>query len=415
MAELVEGRGIKLTQASPPSGDVVVSWADGVVPIYSSADIPTPGGIPTFLSGTTYQIQEAIPDWPTQGVVMEDRSACVDLNLLNNKLTMAGTGTMFHGSGSASLFGLVLDAPDGGQLYDFDDPVGGEKSIFIESNQNLSCGKIGTFNDHAVTVLDLFRVQDCTQGLTFTGTNKLVHSVSRAAITTAVGAGFVAIDQTNMVTAFLEYDLHLLSGPAGSVAYGGLANSGNMQAGNVGSVLENKILGGMTTLQGLSDDDEGYRYVSTSQVKDSTILGSGYITAETATTISDGTDEIIAGTYTQSEQATQAAIDATGVITTSNRIPSRAIISAIMVTDKPAGGVDNYIFRIQRDAGGLGSWVDIPETIIPKAFQGAETSTVALKGPTVAEADDDFRIVVRGNGTTNPITVKSNIFTIEKI
>lgn len=386
----------------------------GVVPIKVAADIPTPAGIPTFLEGTTYQIQEAIPDWPILGVFVEDRAACVDLNMLNNTLTMAGTGAMFHGSGDVLLDGLVLDCPDG-KYYDFDDPVGGTKVCIIKNNQNKTCAKIGTFDNHAITVIDFFKVDDATQGLTFTGANKIVHSVSRAAITTTEGAGFAAIDQTNMVTRFLEYDLHVLSGPAGSVAYSGLANSGNMQAGSVGNVLGNEIFGGMTTLSGLDDNDDGYKFLSTSGVKDSTVFGSGYITTEAATDILDGADTPIAGTYTQSASAVQADIDVAGVITTSNRIPTRMMAISIMVIDKTGGGTDSYIFRIEKDAGGLGSWVGLPESIIGKTFQGAGTQTVALKAPTESVSSDKFRIVVRGSGTTEDIIAKSNLFTIEKL
>lgn len=387
---------------------------NGVVPIYTSSDIPTPGGIPTFLSGTTYQIQEAISDWPTQGVVMEDRSACVDLNMLNNTLTMAGTGTMFHGSGDVYLYGLVLDCPDG-QYYDFEDPVGGQKVAIILQNQNKTCAKIGTFDNHAITVLDFFKVDDADQGLTFSGVNKFVHSISRTAISTTVGAGFIAVDQTSMVTSFLEYDLHTILGPAGSVAYSGLPNSGNMAAGSVGTIAGNNIVGGMTTLSGLDEKDVGYKYTNTSQVNDSTVLGAGYITTEETTTILDGTDVIIEGVYTQSTSSVQADIDAAGVITARNLISSRVMVVSIIVIDHVGGGTDSYIFRIQKDAGGLGTWVDIPEAVIPKTFQGAETNTIVLKGPTEAVDGDEFRVVVRGVGTTDSLIAKYNLFTIEKI
>lgn len=386
---------------------------DGVVKIYNASQLPRPLGIPTLLAGKTYQQQESIPDWPPEGVVMEDRSAFVDLNMVNNTITMAGTGDMFHGSGDVLLDGLVLDCPDG-QFYNFDDPVGGEKLVIIKNNQNKSCAKVGTLNDHAITVVDFFKVDDADQGFTFSGANKVVHSVSRTAIRTTVGAGFKAIDQTTMVTAFLDYDSHNLFGPAGSVAYSGLANSGNMQAGSVGNVADNTISGGMSTLSGLDENDLGYNYKSTSQVKDSTILGAGYITTEASTTVADGTDDIIAGTYTQSLSATQATIDAAGVITASNIIPSRVMAIAILEVDHPGGGVKSYSFRLQRDAGGVGSWVDIPESVIPKSFQGAETQSITLKGPSESLAGDKFRVVVRGVGTTDSITAKANIFTIEK-
>lgn len=386
----------------------------GIIPIYSAANIPTPGGIPTLLAGKAYQIQEAM-QWPAGGVVFEDRAALIDLNILNNTLTMSGTGTMMHGVGSAFLYGLVLDAPDGGQLYDFDDPVGGEKSIIIESNQNLTCGKVGTFNDHAVTVLDLFRVQDCDEGLTFTGANKFVHSISRAAITTTVGAGFVAVDQTDMKTVFLEYDLHVMSGPAGSVAYSGLPNSGNIQPGNVANVIGNDIIGGMTTLQGLDDDDVGYRFVGTSQVKDSTLFGSGYITTSATTVILSGVEVVLAGTYTQSGVATQADIDAAGTIKAKNIVPTRAVATAIAVIDHVGGGADSYLFEIQKNEGGLGAWVGIPESSIQKTFQGAETNTIVITGPTECVAGDEFRIVVTGILTGDDIVADNCSFTLQKI
>ena len=386
----------------------------GVVPIYSSADIPTPGGVPTFLTGVTYEIQNPIPDWPSQGVLMEDFSCCFDKNMIGNTITMSGTGTMFYGTGSVYLRGLALDCPDG-QFYDFVSSVDGEGIAIIEKNQNLTCAKVGNFGNHAITVMDFCKVDDAAQGLTFSGVNKQVHSVSRVAIFTTEGAGFVAIDQGSMVTAFLEYDLLTMAGGPGSVAFKGLPNSGNVGPSSVATFTGNNVLGAMTTLDGISEDDVGYSFKSVSGVKDSSVIGGGFITITQTTAITDGVDTLIAGIYSQYSEATQTDLSASGIITTLNRIPARSVISAVMEIDKLGSGTDTIGFKIQKDAGTTGTWVDIEGAGTEKVFQGAVTQTVSLRSIVEASANDSFRIVAYGVGTNDDIIANSSAFNLLKI
>lgn len=391
--------------------------AGGVAPnkevvINSAGDIPIVGSVPTFLADTTYIIGNAISDWPTQGVECQDTVAVFDPNMLGNKLTMSGTGTMLYGSGNVYLRGLTLDCPNG-QFYDFNDPVGGVKLAILERNQNISCAKIGVFDNHFVTAIDFFKVDAAAQGLELKGVNKSVQSISRAAFV-GTTATFVGIDQTTMVTGFLDYSrLTFVGTTPGSVAISGLPNSGNMAPGTVGSIIDFTVLGAITTLSGLSEDDTGYKFNNIPQVKDSTILGEGYITTSAATTVLNGTAVQVAGTFTDSSNSAQVNVATDGALTMLNRIPARVDVGALLEIDKPGGGTDTYEFKLQTDVGA--GWVDLPESVVTKTFQGASTQTVVLGGVSIGVDTDMFRVVVIGVGTTSPITAVTGRVRVAKL
>ena len=105
-------------------------------------------------------------------------------------------------------------------------------------------------------------------------------------------------------------------GGAGSIGISGLANSGNVIAGNTARITETNYLGNVTPLSGLTNSDVRWEFSDNSIISDSISDGLIHVSGSSTETVisSAGVDVKMTNTWTQ-DDISRFSFDATGKLT----------------------------------------------------------------------------------------------------
>lgn len=385
---------------------------NNVVEVNSESDFPAAAGGVITLAAKTYNIGDTITT--ANRFIVSDGTVIMGNSPFLSPLTYTGTGVMFTGSNANFAADFVLLSAPTGTLFDFTSTLGNGSTFGLNIVTVGACAKFGTFDNLRsinITNVNSFAVDD---GITVSGSGNWERlAISRFGATTTKN-DFIALDLSDSVLLSAEVDNLNVIGVPGAIGFSGLANSANITVGSVFSIASSEFLGGMTTLGGaLTDNDTGFSYSVVSGVIASKALGHCYIITSQTTNITSGVEVGVAGIYTQGAESSQSTSSTTGVITLLNRIQKRGTVSTSIDIDKVGGGTDDYIFRIKKDVGGLGTTIEnVDGAFTTISLSGGGSDSIYIFGPTRFVDGDEYFITVEGVGTNDDIVAVTQGFEV---
>lgn len=201
-------------------------------------------------------------------------------------------------------------------------------------------------------------------------------------------------------------------GIPGSTGISGAVSNGNLTATANARVTNLQFSGVTTLLSGISTTDTQWRFGSNVGIAESQTVAFAYITASANTVVSAiNTDYPVNGTWAAQAETERATVATNGEITFQNIEEEKGLINVTFVASKIGGGTQNFEFKVQKDAGGLGSWVDVTAVTKTVALTSA-TSSITMFGVAKYKEADKFRLVVRNTSGTDDLIVTVTQFVI---
>lgn len=288
----------------PAYGFFNTTQFNNITLIQSLSDFPDPvAGVITLEALTAYQIDGPI-DLGSNRIVGFGDNSMFGKNPYSDSITSSNTGNCISGEDTNLLIQELTLICASGVLFDFKNTAGNENTKFFVLENSLIVGgsKLGNFEN-------LARVAFFISGAPFT----IVTGFTFAGSSNGEFAShfFASIDVTGVLFDFgtaVFREINVSNSPyiasATNTWVSGLANGGNMLAGNIGQLTHNSITGGfMPTLTNISADDEEWRIIANTDVADTNPgAHDGFVNNATATTIGvgdgdDGNPKLLAGTW----------------------------------------------------------------------------------------------------------------------
>lgn len=249
-SSFVPGSGMAITKV----GDIITFTATGaVLPATKAITVNQLSDFPAAVAGsiplepdTTYIIANAVTT--ADGFILQSSSAVVSFTKEAPTLTYTGTGTMFTlVDATAAINALNFDCPNG-KAFDCTDTTGNNHGINISNSRLISCVDFGSFDSmRFVAIFNSDCFSNSNTGPTFLGSGWGLISVNRLALTTE-SVTYTGVDLGNAASNAIELTDLLMAGPTGSVGIAGLSNSGNITAGNLGTISFCNFGGDMTPI-----------------------------------------------------------------------------------------------------------------------------------------------------------------------
>lgn len=273
------------------------------------------------------------------------------------EIDYASTGEMFRVTGKNVTFKNFSPQAPTGKFVDVTAPASGVGVFFLQNLQDVNCDTFAEIGNVQITSIDLCKIDDCNNGIIFTGANATVRSVTRVAMF-SIDTGFVGVDLGSSITVLLDYDRLVLGGPSGAVGLSGAANSANIVTGQIATVMNTNFIGDITRLVGLDVNDVRYLWQNNSGLDDSSTDAQASFPRGTSTTIG-GTQ----GDYFE------LGVPDTGAwnITRDNRFTFDTAGVATYVGEKPISLPVHGAVTVAKSSGGS----DLLELVLAKNWTGA--------------------------------------------
>ena len=272
------------------------------------SDFPAPvAGVITLDANTEYAVRNDIST--TNRFVFGDNTVISGSDDAVVNLEYTGVGDMFTGSNVTAKIKNITITCSSGTFINF---TGTGTEIFQTVDAKIVADTLGTMGDIAGIQLTSTQVDVTTDGLVFTGSNG-VALISASLDIIDAGTLFDLGTSTFNGISFTDCFVTL---NGSSVFLSGLANSGNINTGALGSVHNCRFFGTGTPLNTINDEDIRWQFFINDDIqethKDALISLSGNLTATTITAVN--TPTLIAGTWTE-EHGAQFTTDANGRMT----------------------------------------------------------------------------------------------------
>lgn len=252
-----DGDAVKVGLSIPPG-------ATKTVIITQESDLPTPiAGQHHLADDTDYLITNDL-DTGVDGFLMGNNTVVRAADSSIVTLSYTGTNPMFESiSNTNKITMLRIDCPNAAIL----DLSGATDYVFQFINCSVtSCDSIGTIDDvQAMQINDVSFESITTDGLLFAGANG-VCLMGGNLLTPSAG---IAIDLgTSTFSGFSLTNNFAALGP-GATFLNGAASSANMNAGDVGTVVNNKNISNVgTMLTGITPDDAQWEFSLNEDIAD---------------------------------------------------------------------------------------------------------------------------------------------------
>ena len=344
ISSLVAGAGVDITQGTDAL-TISATGEVGVIIIKEAADFPNQDGTNIYLdTGKLYLIASSFTH--AKPFICADGAAFTALNQLGVVVTYSGTGSQFTGVDvNFKIFEVGLDAPSA-QFFDFKDLAVANTNIFWCANVlGVTCAKFGTLNSLASFVItDTSVTGDCTAGLTVEGTSWRVWRMQNCGFITT-STSFIGIDLGTATASAVAFGplVTVGQGGVGAIGISGMANSGNIIAGNTARITETNYLGNVIPLSGLDNSDVRWEFTDNSIIPDSISDGLIHVSGSSTETVisSVGVDVKMTNTWLQ-DDISRFSFDASGRLTYTGERELRLPID-ISVTLLTAAGGDKQI------------------------------------------------------------------------
>ena len=297
LSEMVDSSLIKLDPA-PPTAPINRKYInsssdldDIVAPISGVYNLP--GDTEYFIAGSTSFDNRF--DLSNGNIVIRG-------NIPTSSVTYTGIGDMFTGGdvGLALISGLTLSQPNassGDAIFNFSDSAPASV-VNLDNIRVASCDTLAKYQNLVAITFNFFGVFSANQGILAQSTGTGVLSIGEVFIATT-NASFIGVDLgTNVFNGVDCMNLQII-GVAGSVGIKGLANSGNMLAGQIATVQSCEFIGGMTPLDTIASTDFRFSFQGNSGIPDTNPDGLLSLTANATDTEISAVDTptLIAGTW----------------------------------------------------------------------------------------------------------------------
>ncbi len=302
-----------------PTNEVIVN---------SLSDLPTPsGGIIALADNTRYVFGTSLTF--TDRIVCGAGTALQGLSSFITTLTYTGTGIFITTGGALTIKDLSFNCATG----DFFAQLSGHNFNFTNI-QVVACNNLGTITDSlGFQIMDALFSNVAVNGFTLSGNN--AFAIFQTNIATINGGAFLDLGSST-INAFSVTDSSVNLG-VGTNFISGLPASGNVAAGSLATLLNNRITGSGTALSGVTEDDAQWQFSLNNVISDTRPDGLAYLSSPQTVTISAAsTPVIIGGTWTE-ETSSQMTITAGGRITYDGVKPAKLPID-ISLTLNPVSG-----------------------------------------------------------------------------
>lgn len=267
--------------------------ASKTVTVSTIADFPEAvAGVITLDADTDYLLTEDISTSNRLVVARPNTLRAASSQMVS--LTYTGTGAMFTGvNPSFKIVNITVSCPNG-SLYSTSAPTLPGIVQMVESNVS-SCQSLGTIDGNFITRFTNVAFENLiANGLTFTGAHQIL--VVDTGVAFLNGGSLIDLNSATFQSLSITGGVIAESAP-GTFFLSGLPNSGNIVAGGLGTVINNKGFGSGSSLNGISTDDARFNFLANNSIADTrpdTLLS---FTTPTTTTLVAATPALINGTW----------------------------------------------------------------------------------------------------------------------
>lgn len=385
--------------------------ADNTVLVNSMADFPAAvAGVITVADRTAYHIGTALTTSDRFELGVESVITAVGGRIA--KITYTGTGTLFTGAGTgftgAGVTAFTLDhvgielSNAAGTMLDLTG-TGATVALFIDDVLVEGIGTLGNLTDIAVFATNRCTAL-CNQGFSFFETETIARIFVMSywqVITSSITFEFLDLGTALYQSLLLDH-MNIFA-PSGAIGFKGAVASANLATGSVADMSAIALTGGVTTLNGIGNDDIRWEFEDVTGVPDSRKAAESYLlTLETVTIAATSTFVAIAGANWQSDVAARFTTSTAGILTYISEVDTTFLVTGTAGISKVGGGTDQLELRIAKNG-----------TTLPKSGSVTANSAVtSVNSQSLVEltTGDTLQLFVANNTTTANIdVVMSNI------
>lgn len=294
--------------------------ASKTVTISEESDFPDPvAGVITLENDTDYLL---VNDITTANRFIAARPNSIrGASSQMVELAYTGTGTMFSGdSVSLKFFNVTISAPSG---HIFNTTATGAPGIvqMVECNVR-ECETLGNIDSNFITRFTNVAFENIkTNGLTFSGTNEIL--VIDVGVAFIYGGSLIDFGTSTFNAVTIESSI-LQESAVGTFFLSGLPNSGNINAGGLATVINNKGFGSGTALSGVNQNDARWEFFGNNLTPDSLADGMISVVGSTTETIitTQGVKVKVNNVWTE-EVSARFDFDSSGRLTYNGERPIR--------------------------------------------------------------------------------------------
>lgn len=306
-------------------------------------------------------------------------------------LTYSGSGVMFSSTDNSNKIKDIIIVCASGTFCNIS--CSACSNIFQAVGCRITCATAGTITGMYTVSFQNVLWNVTTDGLTFAGNNEIISFTQN--IGSITSGTFVDLSTSTFSGFSLTNSFGVLS--AGTTFISGLANSGNVNAGGLATVLNTRALGAGTPLSGVSESDALWEFFANSGINDSrdTILA----TNAGATVVIAATDTpVIIGATWVEQESSRFSLTAGGRFTYTGKgafVTFHATITADIVTGTKIP-CTFYFFK---------NGVEITDSGIRRDFTALNAGNFSLLWGDDLETGDYIEVFAENNSTTSDITI----------
>ena len=354
-----------------------------VVTVNTKADFPTPSaGVITLDADTIYLIGNDI-NFGTDRLVFQDRSSLVGIASVSSLLTYTGTGAFFTWDDAVIYcMSCRVDCANGAWL---DGNNVGNQVVRFEDMQIEACDTIGSMSGSYLARFTYVSFKDIkTDGLSLAGTCRdflFGPFISNLNGGTLFDLGTTVFDSFNL-------DRPTVNHAAGTTILSGLADSGNIAVGGIGTIENGRFSGDGTILNNIDPDgDIRWFSVFNDDIPNTAPGALMYLSDNaTPTDITDTDPTLVAGTWT-TERSSQFDTTAAGRATYKGENDRAVIIDVIGTLDPD----DDNDLAICVAVNGTA----ISATCLPQFVKANDSETLSTFWEAVLSTDDYVEVFVQ--------------------
>lgn len=311
--------------------------ASKTVVISQESDFPDPvSGVITLEADTDYLL---VADVTTSNRFIVSRPNTIRASSSQMvQLTYTGPDAMFTGTDpSFKIVNITVSCPNG-TLFDTTAPSLPGIVQMVESNV-LECQTLGNIDGNFITRFTNTAFENLVAGgLTFSGANQIL--VIDVGVAFLGGGSLVDLGTATFDSISIESGIIPVSA-VGTFFLSGLPNSGNINPGGLGTVINNKGFGSGSSLNGITTDDARWNFFANNNIADTRpdIL----LTFDTPTTtvLAPATPALINGAWTV-QRSSQMTGTAAGRATYDGEKPATLPIT-LTLSAEPVSGTNKDI------------------------------------------------------------------------
>lgn len=311
--------------------------ATKTVVVAEESDFPAPvSGVITLEPDADYLI--------TEDIVTSNRFVVSRPNTIRASssqmvtLRYTGTGNMFTGvNPNFKIVNITIDAPNG-HIYSTTAPSAPGIVQMVESNIE-SCQTLGTIDGNFITRFTNVAFENLILGgLTMSGANEVL--VVDVGIAFLMGGSLLDLGSATFNAISIESGVIPVSG-VGTFFLSGLPNSGNINPGGLGTVINNKGFGLGSSLNGISTDDARWNFFANNSIADTRPDALLTFNTPTTTVLTAATPAKVTGSWTE-ERSSQMTTDASGRAAYDGEKPATLPVT-LTISCQPVSGTNKDI------------------------------------------------------------------------